>query len=51
MDQDRIVRQHGDRLSDEPTPRKSLLSVLAALEPLDEDFPPIADLEPDPVEL
>jgi antitoxin VapB len=35
----------------EPTPPKSLLALLATLAPLDEDFPPIDDLPPDPVAL
>lgn len=41
----------GDRLMIEPARPKSLLAVLVALEPLDEDFPPIAELDLDPVEL
>lgn len=49
--EDAIMRKEGDRLIIEPAPPKSLLAVLAALEPLDEDFPPIADPVPDPVEL
>jgi hypothetical protein len=35
----------------EPDPRKSLLDVLASLEPLEDDFPPIEELPLDPVEL
>jgi antitoxin VapB len=46
-----IMRKEGDRLIIEPVPPKSLLAVLATLEPLQEDFPPILDLPPDPVEL
>jgi antitoxin VapB len=49
--EDAIMRKEGDRLVIEPTPPKSLLALLATLEPLDEDFPPIADPVPDPVEL
>jgi len=45
-----IMRKEGDRLIIEPTPPKSLLAVLATLEPLREDFPPIHDLPPDPVD-
>jgi antitoxin VapB len=48
---DAIMRKEGDRLIIEPTPPKSLLAVLATLEPLDEDFPPIPELTLDPVEL
>jgi antitoxin VapB len=46
-----IIRKEGDRLIIEPAPPKSLLAVLATLEPLDEDFPPIVDLDIDDVEL
>lgn len=46
-----ILRKDGDRLVLEPMPRKSLLSVLAALQPLDEDFPAIAELPLEPVAL
>lgn len=46
-----IIRKEGDRLVIEPAPPKSLLAVLATLAPLDEDFPPIRDLPPDPVDL
>jgi antitoxin VapB len=49
--EDAIMRKEGDRLIIEPTPPKSLLALLATLAPLDEDFPPIEDLAPDPVEL
>jgi len=46
-----IMRKEGDRLIIEPAPPKSLLALLATLAPLDEDFPPIADLPSDPVDL
>ena len=46
-----IMRKEGDRLIIEPVPPKSLLAVLATLAPLQEDFPPILDLPPDPVDL
>jgi antitoxin VapB len=45
------MRKEGDRLIIEPAPPKSLLAVLATLAPLHEDFPPIPDLPPDPVDL
>jgi antitoxin VapB len=48
---DAIMRKEGDRLIVEAAPRKSLLDVLAALPPLDEDLPEIADLPPRPVTL
>jgi antitoxin VapB len=49
--EDAIMRKEGDRLIIEPAPPKSLLAVLSKLRPLDEDFPPIPDLRPDPVDL
>jgi hypothetical protein len=35
----------------EPAKRKALLALLATLDPLDEECPPVAELELDPVEL
>jgi len=49
--EDAIMRKEGQKLIIEPAPPKSLLAVLASLEPLDEDFPPIQDLPLRPVEL
>jgi len=46
-----IMRKEGDRLIIEPTRPRSLLAVLASLEPLDEDFPDVANLPIDTVEL
>ena len=46
-----IMRKEGERLIIEPAPPKSLLAVLATLAPLPEDFPPIPDLPPVPVDL
>ena len=46
-----IMRKEGERLIIEPAAPKSLLSVLATLKPLEEDFPPIRDLPPDRVDL
>jgi antitoxin VapB len=48
---DAVMRKEGNKLIIEPTPPKSLLALLATLAPLDEDFPPIRDPVPDPVEL
>jgi antitoxin VapB len=48
---DAIMRKEGDRLIIEPAQPRSLLAVLAGLDPLDEDFPPVPDLLLDPVEL
>jgi antitoxin VapB len=49
--EDAIMRKDGDRLIIEPAPPKSLLAVLATLVQLEEDFPHINDLPPDPVDL
>ena len=48
---DAVMRKEGDRLIVEPAQPKSLLEVLATLAPLDEQFPPIADLHPGAVDL
>jgi antitoxin VapB len=49
--EDAIMRKEGERLLIEPTSPKSLLALLATLTPLEEEYPPIPDLAPDPVEL
>ena len=46
-----IMRKEGDRLIIEPAAPKSLLALLASLKPLDDDFAPIHDSPPDPVDL
>jgi antitoxin VapB len=46
-----IMRKEGERLIIEPGKPKSLLAVLATLEPLDEELPPNADQVPEPVDL
>ncbi|MFQ5775413.1 MAG: antitoxin [Kiloniellaceae bacterium] len=46
-----IMRKEGDRLIIEPTHPKSLLAVLATLQPLDEEFPAIPELPVDSAEL
>ena len=46
-----IMRKEGHRLIIEPAPPKSLLAVLATLRPLEEEFPAISDLPPEPVDL
>jgi antitoxin VapB len=48
---DAIMRKEGDRLIIEPTQPRSLLAVLATLRPLDEEFPPIPELDLDSVEI
>lgn len=45
-----VLRKEGERLIIEPTRPKSLLAVLATLAPLDEEFPPIPELDLDPVQ-
>jgi antitoxin VapB len=49
--EDAIMRKEGKRLIIEPAPPRSLLAVLATLEPIEEDFPPIDELAHDPAEL
>jgi antitoxin VapB len=49
--EDAIMRKEGERLIIEPAPPQSLLALLATLAPVDEEFPPISDAAPDPVEL
>ena len=46
-----LLRKEGERLIIEPAPPRSLLAVLATLEPLDEEFPPIPELPTDSVDL
>lgn len=46
-----ILRKDGERLILEPVAPKSLLALLDTLAPIDEDFPPITDQPPEPVEL
>jgi len=46
-----VMRKEGERLIIEPAPPRSLLAILSTLKPLDEDFPPINDMPPTPVDL
>ncbi len=46
-----VMRKEGERLIIEPAPRKSLLALLATLEPIDEDLAPIAKRPPKPIDL
>jgi antitoxin VapB len=46
-----ILRKEGDRLIIEPAPPRSLLALLATLQPIDEAFPPIQELPMDSVDL
>lgn len=50
--EDAIMRKEGEKLVIEPAKRKaSLIALLKTLEPIDEDFPEIEDLPPEPVDL
>jgi antitoxin VapB len=50
--EDAIMRKEGDKLIIEPAPKKDgLAALLASWEPLDEKWPEIEDLPPDPVDL
>jgi antitoxin VapB len=49
--EDAIMRKEGNRLIIEPIPPRSLLALLATLEPIDEDFGPIEDLPVDDIDL
>jgi antitoxin VapB len=46
-----VMRKEGPRLIIEPAPKKSLLELLATLEPIDEEFPEIEELPYDDVDL
>lgn len=46
-----LIHREGSRLVIEPVPPRSLLAVLATLQPIDEAFPPIEDEPPGPVDL
>ncbi len=49
--EDAIMRKEGDRIVIEPAPPRSLLALLARLEPVEEDFGMIDDPAPDQVDL
>jgi antitoxin VapB len=46
-----IVRKEGERLIIEPAPKRSLIELLDSWDPIDEEFPPIEDWPPEPVDL
>jgi antitoxin VapB len=48
--EDAIMRKEGDKLIIEPAPKLSLLELLETLEPIEEEFPEIEDLPPEPVD-
>ena len=49
--EDAIMRKEGERLIIEPAPPRSLLALLRTLPEIDDEFPPIDDRPPEPVEL
>jgi antitoxin VapB len=49
--EDAVMRKEGERLVIEPAAPQSLLALLKTLTPIDEDFAPIPDPAPEPVEL
>jgi len=46
-----IIRKEGQRLIIEPAPARTLRDLLPMLEPLDEDFATIEDMQAEPVDL
>ena len=46
-----MIRKDGSRLIIEPVAKGSLLALLATLQPIDEEFPPIPDPPPRQVEI
>jgi antitoxin VapB len=46
-----IMRKEGERLIIEPAPKRSLIELLDSWDPIEEEFPPIEDLPPEPVDL
>ena len=49
--EDAIMRKENGRIVIEAAPPRSLLALLASLEPIDEAFPEIDDPKPEPVDL
>ncbi len=49
--EDAIMRKEGDRIVIEPAPPRSLLALLAGLEPVQDNFEMIDDPVPDQVDL
>lgn len=49
--EDAIMRKENGKIVIEPAPPRSLLALLATLDPIDEEFPEIDDPAPDPIEL
>jgi antitoxin VapB len=49
--EDAVMRKDGDRLIIEAVPPQSLVALLKTLKPIDEDFAPVADPQPEPADL
>jgi antitoxin VapB len=49
--EDAVMRKEGERLVIEPAAPQSLLTLLKTLKPIDEDFAPISDPAPEPVDV
>lgn len=49
--EDAVMRKEGGKLIIEPLPPQSLMSLLAILRPIGDEFPAIEDLAPRPVEI
>ena len=49
--EDAVMRREGARLIIEPAEPRTLLGILAGLQPIEAEFPPIEDAPPDPVEI
>lgn len=49
--EDAVMRKEGERLVIEPAASQSLLTLLKTLKPIDEDFAPVPDLAPEPLDL
>jgi len=48
--EDAIMRKDGSRIIIEPVPAQSLLALLARSSPIEEDFGPISDPAPGPID-
>ena len=49
--EDAVMRKEGERLVIEPAAPQSLIALLKTLRPIEEDFAPIADPAPEPIDL
>jgi antitoxin VapB len=49
--EDAVMRKEGDRLVIEPAAPQSLLALLKTLKPIHEDFAPIPDPAPEPIDV